>query len=151
MTATGTGSIKVTMVESEGGDYPNCPHVSFSGPHASTSTGRHATGYQTPHSPSYSPHCSPSRDHRSRGLRLRPHSSDSSASGFGSSSPSESGLDEESDTGSSGGDSGSPEQYHSGSPDIVFLGKNEKDPADAEGEENGSDDEEMLSLLDISN
>ena len=34
---------------------------------------------------------------------------------------------------------------------MVFLGKNEEDPADAEGEENGSDDEEALSLLDISN
>ena len=60
-------------------------------------------------------------------------------------------LDEESDTGSSGSDSSSPEQYCSSSPDVIFLGKNEEGPADAEGEKNGSDDEKTLSLLDISN
>ena len=58
---------------------------------------------------------------------------------FGSSSPTES----ESDSGSSWGDSDGPEQYRSGSPDIIFLGKTEDD--------NGSDEEETLSLLDISN
>ena len=46
---------------------------------------------------------------------------------------------------------GSLEQYRSSSSDVVFLGKNEADPADAEGEENGSDDEETLSLKDICN
>ena len=107
VTVTGAGSVKVTTVESEGGDYPNRPCTSLSSaPHTSTSTCQHATGYQTPRSPSYSPHRLPSQDHRSQGLRLRPHSSNSSESGFGCSSPSESGLDKESDTGFSGGDSG---------------------------------------------
>ena len=152
VTATGAGSVKVMMVESEGGNYPNCPRTSLSPAlHVSTSTGWHTTRYQTPCSPSYSAYHSPSWDLPSRSLRLRPHSSDSSVSGFGSSSPSESGLDKESDTGSSGGDSGSPEWYCSSSPDVIFLGKNEEDPADAEGEKNGSNDEEALSLLDISN
>ena len=151
VTATSAGSVKVTTVEREDGDYPNRPCTSLSpAPHVSTSTGQHTTGYQTPHSPSYSPHCLPPRNRRSHGLRSRPHSSYSSALGFGSSSPYESGLDEESDTGSSGGDSGGMEQYHSGSPDVIFLGKNEEDVDDAEGEEDGSDDE-MFSLLDISN
>ena len=71
---------------------------------------------------------------------------DSSASSFGSSSPTKS----ESDTRSSWGDSNGPEQYHSGSPDVVFLGK-DADSVDTEGEENGSDDEEALSLLNITN
>ena len=66
---------------------------------------------------------------------------------FGSSSPTES----DSDTGSSWGDSDGLEQYRSSSPDVVFLGKNEEDPADAGGEENDSDNEETFSLLDISN
>ena len=61
VTMTDTGSVKVMMIESEGGDHPNHPHTSLSlAPHASTSTGQHATGYHTPHSPSYSPHCTPS-------------------------------------------------------------------------------------------
>ena len=60
-------------------------------------------------------------------------------SSFGSLSPTES----ESDTGSSWGDSNGPERYRSGSPDIVFLGKAR--------DENGSDEEETSSLLDISN
>ena len=110
VTATNAGSVKVTTIESEGGDHPNHPCTSLSlAPCASTSTGRHATGYHTPHSPLYSPHCTPSQYHHSQGLRLRPHSSDSSVSGFGSSSPTESGSYEESDTGSCGSDSGSPE------------------------------------------
>ena len=65
---------------------------------------------------------------------------------FGSSSPTES----ESNTGSSWGDSDSPEQYHSGSHDVVFLGQHDEDPEDAEGEENGSDEEDTF-LLDITN
>ena len=140
VTATNTGSAQVTMIGSEGGDHPNHPSTSLSpAPHASTSMGWHATGYQTPRSPSYSPHRSPSQNHHSQGSRLRPHSSDSSALSFGSSSPTES----ESDTGLSWGDSDGPERYRSGSPNIVFLGKTEED--------NGSDKEETLSLLDISN
>ena len=95
------------------------------------------------------PPCTPSQHRHSRGLRLRPHSSNSSASGLGSSSPTKSGSDDEPDTRSSGGDSRSLEQYHSSSPDI-FLGKNE-DPTDAGREEDGSDDEEAPCLLDISN
>ena len=147
VTVTDAGSVKVTTVGSEGGDYPHHPRTSLSpAPCASTSMGRHATGYHTPCSPSYSPHCSPSRNHRSQGSRFRPHSSDSSTLSFGSSSPTES----ESDTGSSWGDSDDPEWYCSGSQDVVFLGKNE-DSAAAEGEENSSDDEEALSLLDITN
>ena len=103
--ATSTGLVKV-MTESEGGDYPNHPRTSPSpAPHASTSTGWCAAGCHTPHSPSYSPHHSPSRHRHSQGLRLRPHSSDSSASSFGSSSQTES----ESDTGSSWGNSDGPE------------------------------------------
>ena len=137
--ANDAGSVRVTMIEREGGD----PHTSLSlAPHTSTSTDQCATGYHTSHSPSYSPHHTPSQYHHSQGLRLKPHPSDSSASGFGSSSPTESGLDDKSDTGSSGSDSGGPKRYRSGSPDVIFLGKNEEDPADAEGEEDGSDDEE---------
>ena len=61
VTATDAGSIQVTMVGSEGGDYPDRPRTSFSlAPHMSTSMGQHATGYQTSRSPSYSPHHSPS-------------------------------------------------------------------------------------------
>ena len=105
----------------------------------STFLGWHATGYQTPCSPIYSPSCSPSQNHHSRGSRPRPHTSDSSVSSFSSSSPTES----ESDTRSSRGDSDSQEWHHSHSPDIVFLGKT--------GDDNGSDKEETLSLLDISN
>ena len=111
-------------------------HISFSGP---ARIYIHGLAHHWISHTMYSPNHSPSRNHHSQGLRLRPHSSDSSASSFGSSSPTES----ESDTGSSWGDSNSPERYHSGSPDIVFLGKTEED--------NGSDKEETLSLLDISN
>ena len=140
LTATDTGSVRVTMIGSEGSDYPDCPRRSLSpAPCASTSTSQCATGYRTPRSPLYSPHHSPSGNRHSRGSRFRPHSSDSSASSFGSPSPAES----ESDTGSSWGDSNGPEQYRSGSPDVIFLGKTEND--------NGSDEEETLSLLDISN
>ena len=60
-------------------------------------------------------------------------------SSFGNSSPTKS----ESDTESSWGDSDDPEQQRSGSPDVVFLGKT--------GDDNGSDEEETLSPLDISN
>ena len=61
VTATDAGSVKVTTVESEGSDYPNRPHTSLSpAPRMSISMGWHTTGYQTPCSPSYSPHCSPS-------------------------------------------------------------------------------------------
>ena len=97
----------------------------------------------------FSPH-SPSPDRRSQSLRSRPSSSDPSALGSGSSSLSESDLDDESGTGSPGSGSGSPERSCSASPDVVFLGESEEGPADAEEEENGSDDEETLSLLDIS-
>ena len=66
VTATDAGNVKVTMVGSEGDDYPSRPHTSLSPTlHASTSTGWHTTGYQTPHSPSYSPHYSPSQNHHS--------------------------------------------------------------------------------------
>ena len=110
VTVTDAGSVRVTTIEREGGNHPNHPRTSVSpAPHASTSTGQHATGYHTPHSPSYSPHHMLSRYCGSQGLRLRPHYSNYSASGFGSSSPTESGLDNESDTGSSGSDSSSPE------------------------------------------
>ena len=53
VTATNTGFVKVTMIGSEGGNHPNCPHTSLSlAPCASKSTDRHTTGYQTPRSPS---------------------------------------------------------------------------------------------------
>ena len=113
VTVTDTGSVKVTMIGNKGSDHPNHPHTSLSpAPHASTSTDWHVTGYQTPHSPSFSPHHSPSQNHHSQGSRLRPHSSKSSASSFGSSSPTES----ESDTGLSWGDSDGSERYCSISP-----------------------------------
>ena len=71
VTVTDAGSVKVTMVESEGSDYLNSPHMSLSpAPHASTSTGRCATGCHTPRSPLYSPQCLPSQYSHSRGLRL---------------------------------------------------------------------------------
>ena len=140
VTATDTGSVKVTTIGSEGGNDPNCPGTSLS-PAACTSTftGWRSTGYHTPHSPSYSPSHSPSQNRHSQGSRPRPHTSDSSVLSFGSSSPTES----ESDTGSSWGDSNGLEQYCSGSPDVTFLGKT--------GDDNSSDEEETLSLLDISN
>ena len=64
LTAASAGSVRVKTVESEGGDYPNCPHVSLSPagctscsptPCTFPSTGWHATGCLVPHSPSYSP------------------------------------------------------------------------------------------------
>ena len=147
LTATDTGSVKVTTIGSEGGDYPDRPCTYLSpASHVSTSTSQCTPGYHTPRSPLYSPHHSPSRNRHSRGSRFRPHSLDSSVSSFGSSTPTES----ESDTGSSWGDCDSPERYRSGSPDVVFLGKN-ANSADTEGEENGSDDKEALSLLNITN
>ena len=149
VTATDTGSVKVTMVGSEGGDYPNHPRTSLSlAPHASTSMGWCTTGYHTPHSPSYSPHRSPSQNCRSQGLRLRPHSSNSSVSGFGSSSPT---SQSESDTGSSGV---IPMVRSNTAPvplTCLFLGKTEEDPADSEGEEKAQMMRRHLSLLDISN
>ena len=138
VTVTNTGLVKVTMIGSKGGDDPNRPGTSLSlASCVSTLSGWHTTGYQTPRSPSYSPSHSPSQNCHSRGLRPRPHTSNSSVSSFDSLSPTES----ESDTGSSWGDSNSLEWHCSGSPDIVFLGKT--------GDENGSDGEETLSLLDI--
>ena len=140
LTATDTSSVKVTMIGSEDGDNPNHPRTSLSqAPHLSTSTSQCAIGYHSPCSPSHSPQHLPCQHRHSRGLRLRSQSSDASASSFGSSSPTKS----ESDTGSSWDDSDSLEQFHSCSPDIVFLGKTEED--------NGLDEEETLSLLDISN
>ena len=63
---------------------------------------------------------------------------------------SESSLDEESDTGSSGSDSSGPEHYHSRFPrHQSSLGKNE-DADDAKGDEGNSDNEEVPCLLDIS-
>ena len=123
-----------------GGDDPNHPDTSLSlAAHASTFLDWHTTGYQTPHSPLCSHSRSPSQNCHSQGLRPRQHTSNSSVSSFGSSSPTES----ESDTRSSWGDSDDPERYRSGSPDVIFLGK--------AGDENGSDEEETSSLLDISN
>ena len=148
LTVASAGSVRVKMVESEGGDYPNHPCTSLSlarcASHSPTpcmfpSMGWHATGYLVHHiaHPALYP-CSPSPDHHSQGLRSRPNSSPDSqhASVSGSSSLSESGLDEESGTGSPGSGSGSPEQSRSASPDVVFLGENEEGPIDAEGEDN---------------
>ena len=79
VTAMDTGLVKVTMIENEGGNGPNHPSTSLSpAAHASTFSDWHATGYQTPCSPSCSPSHSQSRNHRSPGSKPRPHTSDSS-------------------------------------------------------------------------
>ena len=56
------------MIQSEGGKDPNHPSMSLSlAAHPSTFTSWHATGYQTPRSPSYLPSQSLSPNRRSRG------------------------------------------------------------------------------------
>ena len=75
LTVASTGSVRVKMVESEGGDYSNHPCGSHSParcmshsstPHMFPSTDQCATGYLVPHSPSYSPPLTISRPLLSR-------------------------------------------------------------------------------------
>ena len=119
VTVTDTGSVKGHDDRKQRQcNNPNLsPHVSFSGHcmHVYIHGSVHATGYQTPRSPSYS--SQPLTISKPSFSRLEIKATFfrfQCMSSFGSSSPNES----ESDTGSSWGDSNGPEQYHSGSPDM---------------------------------
>ena len=74
LTVASVGSVGVKAVENEGSDDPNSPCTSLSPagcascsptPRMSPPTSPHVAGLLVPHSPSHSPHLSPSPDHRS--------------------------------------------------------------------------------------